>query len=102
MFNEPLPVGTRVIAVTNVGPVLEGQPGVVTGSFEMGRFFWRRKFYMCTFFGNVKIAVRPKEVDAYDHGRTLAEIERGVDSSLSVDEQMQQIRPLRAKGRDDG
>ena len=92
---ELISAGTPVIAVTNVGPVREGEVGFVTGSAELGPFFWKRHFYLCTFFGNVKVAVRPKEIDAYDHGRTFAEIERGVDPNASTGEQMLQIRPLR-------
>jgi hypothetical protein len=93
-----LPVGTPVIAVTTVGPVPEGDVGFITGTGELGSFLWKRRFYLCTFFGNVKVAMRPREIDAYNHGRTLGEIERGIDPTLSVAEQMLQIRPLREPG----
>ena len=90
-------VGTRVLAVRTVGAVEEGQPGIVTGVTEMGKLFWKKHFYLCTFFGNVKLAMQPNEISEYDHGRSLAELERGVDPNLSVAEQMLQIRPLRSK-----
>jgi hypothetical protein len=64
-------IGTRVVAVRSFGPVKEGQLGIVTGIAE-----WRSKpIYLCTFAGNVKITARPKEVEDYDHGCSLADLE---------------------------
>lgn len=90
-----LPVGTLVLATKNVGSVRDGQPGIVTGIVEQRYFFWKRPFYLCTFFGNVKVAMKPNEVTDYDHGRSLEELEQDEDESLSVVEQMQRIRPLK-------
>jgi hypothetical protein len=70
-----LQIGARVIAVRNIGPVKEGQPGIVTGIAEE-RWFWKSKpIYLCTFADNVRIAARPKEVEDYDHGYSLADLE---------------------------
>jgi hypothetical protein len=93
MPESALASGTPIIALTNTGPVPEGSPGIVTGSVELGPFFWRRRYYMCTFFGNVKHAMLRREIDVHEHGRTMAEIERGVDPTSSVAEQLHQIRP---------
>jgi hypothetical protein len=71
----PLQIGTRIIAIRNFGPVKEGQPGVITGIAEE-RWFWRsRLIYLCTFADNVKIAARPREIEDYDHGNSLADLE---------------------------
>lgn len=71
----PLPVSTRVVAVRNFGPITEGQPGIITGIAEQ-RFFWRSKLvYLCTFADGVKAAAKPNEIDNFDHGYTLAELE---------------------------
>jgi hypothetical protein len=95
MKQKRLPVGTLVLATRNVGPVRDGQPGIVTGVVEQRYFFWRRPFYLCTFLGNVKVAMKPNEVSDFDHGRSLEELEQDEDESLSVAEQMQRIRPLK-------
>ena len=77
-----LQMGARVVAVRSFGPVKEGQPGIITGIAEE-RWFWRsRPIYLCTFADNVKIAARPKEIDDYDHGYSLADLE--VPNFLSV------------------
>ena len=90
-----LPIGTLVLATKNVGPVRDGQPGIVTGVVEQRYFFWKRPFYLCTFFGNVKVAMKLNEVTDFNHGRSLEELEQDEDGSLSVAEQMQRIRPLK-------
>jgi hypothetical protein len=83
-------VGTRVLAVKNVGPVSDGQEGIVTAVHEV-QFLWRKRpIYLCTFLGNVKVAMKPSEIDDYDHGRTLQELEIEFDG-LSVNEQLQHI-----------
>ena len=71
----PLQIGTKIVAVGSFGPVKEGQPGIVTGIAEE-RWFWRLKpIYLCTFADNVKITARPKEVEDYDHGYSLTDLE---------------------------
>jgi hypothetical protein len=52
----PLPVGTKVVAVRNFGPVTEGQPGIITGTAEVPFFWWSRPTYLCTFADNVKVS----------------------------------------------
>ena len=70
-----LQIGATIIAVRNIGPVKEGTPGIVTGITEE-RWFWKSKLiYLCTFADNVRIAARPKEVEDYDHGYSLADLE---------------------------
>lgn len=91
MKHEVLVVGTKVIAIKETGPIREGQPGIVTGTVRLG--FWSRRFYLCTFHGGIPLAVRPKEVDAYDHGFSLAELQRTDEPGLSVAEQLGRLRP---------
>jgi hypothetical protein len=69
---SPLQIGTRVVAVRNFGPITEGQPGIITGIAEERWLWLSKRIYLCTFADNVKIAARPKEVDDYDHGYSLA------------------------------
>jgi len=95
MKQKLLPVGTLVVATKNVGPVQDGQPGIVTGVVEQRYFFWKRAFYLCTFFGNVKVAMKPNEISDFDHGRSLEELERDEDMNMSVAAQMQRIRPVK-------
>ena len=70
----PLPVGTKIIAIRNIGQVREGAPGIITGVVKMPFFFWSKPMYLCTFAENLKIAARPEEIDDYDHGYTLEPI----------------------------
>jgi hypothetical protein len=69
-------IGTRVIAVRNFGPIKEGQPGIVAGIAAERWFRLSKPIYLCTFADNVKIAARPKEVEDYDHGYSLADLEK--------------------------
>lgn len=85
-----LPVGAEVIAVRNFGPIQEGAPGIITGTADYPFLFWSRPMYLCTFHGNLKIAAKPKEVEAFKHGYTLATLEKS-DPSFT------DIRPLNPK-----
>ena len=40
----------------------------------MGSFLWKKPMYMCTFFGNVKCAMKPSEIDEYEHGYSREQI----------------------------
>jgi hypothetical protein len=72
----PLQVGTKVQAVRNFGPVKNGALGIITGAAEL-RVFWRsRPTYLCTFADNIKCHARPKQIEAYEHGYILEELER--------------------------
>jgi len=71
----PLPIGTRIVAVRNFGPVQDGAPGIITGTAEYPFFWWSRPYYLCTFAGNLKIAEKPKEIDDFDHGYSMAALE---------------------------
>jgi hypothetical protein len=53
----------------------ESQPGIVTGIAEEPWFWWRKPIYLCTFAYNVKIAARPQEVEDFDHGYSLTDLE---------------------------
>jgi hypothetical protein len=72
---SPVPIGTRVIATRNFGPIREGTPGIITGTTKVPFLFWQRFYYLCTFAENMKVAARPKEIDDFDHGRTLEDLE---------------------------
>jgi len=52
-----LPVGSKVWAVCNFGPVTEGVPGIITGVAE-ARLFWQSPMYLCTFANNMKVRAR--------------------------------------------
>jgi len=92
MLRPLLSIGTKIIAVRNIGPVREGQPGIITGLIQVPFFFWSRTAYLCTFFGNLKIAAYPKEVDDFNHNFSLEALEE-TQSEKSVAEQLRAIRP---------
>lgn len=95
MKTKLFPVGTFVVAIKDIGPVRDGQPGIVTGVVEQGFAFWKRQIYLCTFFGNVMAAMKPNEVSDFDHGYSREQLEEPKDGNLSVAELMKRIRPLR-------
>jgi hypothetical protein len=71
-----LPIGARIIAVRDLGPIPERAPGIITGTtVKPFLFFWQRFYYLCTFADNVKVAARPQDVESFDHGRTLQQLE---------------------------
>ena len=72
----PLPVGAKVQAVRNVGPVKEGTPGIIRGVADISFLWWSRPAYLCTFAGNMKVHARPNEIEAYNHGHSLKELEQ--------------------------
>jgi len=79
----PLPVGSKVWAVCNFGRVTEGAPGIITGAVDV-RFFWQSPTYLCTFANNMKVHARPKDIERYNHGHSLEELEQpDFDSILS-------------------
>ena len=95
MKTKLFPVGIFILAVKNIGPVRDRQPGIVTGVVEVPFFFWKRPMYLCTFFGNVKVAMKQSEVTEFNHGHSREQLEEPEDGSLSPAEQMQRIRPLK-------
>lgn len=71
-----LQFGTKVQAVRNFGPVKEGAPGIITGVADIPSFWRSRPAYLCTFADNMKVHARPKQIEAYDHGYNLDELEQ--------------------------
>ena len=71
-----LQFGTKVQAVRNFGPVKEGAPGIITGVADIPSFWRARPAYLCTFADNMKVHARPKQIEAYDHGYNLDELEQ--------------------------
>jgi len=71
----PLSVGSRVWAVCKIGSVTKGTPGIITGAAE-ARFFWQSPTYLCTFANNMKVRVRPKDIEPYNHAHSLEELEQ--------------------------
>ncbi len=61
----PLPVGTRIIAARDFGPIIKGQPGIVTGRVR-GR--WLRAAYACTFLGTIRVTAQRRRITACEHG----------------------------------
>ena len=74
--NLPLPVGTKVLAIRDFGPIKEGAPGIITGTMEIPFFFWKRQAYLCTFADNIKISAKPSEIDDFEHNHSLEELEQ--------------------------
>jgi hypothetical protein len=72
----PLPVGAKVQAARNIGPVKEGTPGIIRGVADFSFLWWSRPAYLCTFAGNMKVHARPNEIEAYNHGHSLKELEQ--------------------------
>jgi hypothetical protein len=72
----PLQVGTKVRAVRNFGPVKDGTPGIITGVADISFFWGSRPAYLCTFADNMKVHARPKEIEAFNHGHSLEELEQ--------------------------
>ena len=64
------------MAVRDVGPVKEGAPGIITGSASYRFFFWTRPMYLCIFADNLKIAARANQINDYDHGYALEDLEQ--------------------------
>jgi hypothetical protein len=71
----PLPVGTRVVAVRDFGPIRKGLPGIITGTAREPFFQGNRLIYLCTFADNMKSLTRPTEIDSSDHGYSLDDLE---------------------------
>jgi len=71
----PLRVGSKVRAVCKFGSVKEGTPGIITAVAGV-RFFWQSLTYVCTFADNIKVSVRPKDIEAYNHEHSLEELEQ--------------------------
>jgi hypothetical protein len=72
----PLKVGTKVHAIRNFRPVKEGAPGIITGIADVSFFGWSRPTYLCTFADNIKAHARPKQIEAFDHGHCLDELQQ--------------------------
>ena len=70
----PLQVGSEVWAVCKFGSVAEGTPGIITG-VAAGRYFWQSPAYLCTFADNRKVRARPTDIEVYNHGHSLQELE---------------------------
>jgi hypothetical protein len=75
-LRSPVPISTRIVATHDFGPIREGQPGIITGTTKAPFLFWQRFYYLCTFAGNMRVAPRPKDIDDFDHGRTLEYLEQ--------------------------
>jgi hypothetical protein len=70
-----LPVGAKVVAVRDFGPIRKGLPGEITGTAKEPFFQGNRTVYLCTFAGNMKSLVRPKEVESSNHDYSLDDLE---------------------------
>jgi len=86
-------IGTSIIAIKDVGVVRDGQPGIITGIGEQKSFLRNWPVYMCTFLGNVRVDMKPGEVDDHPHGYSIQQLSEPEDKSLSVAEQLRQIMP---------
>ena len=62
----PLPVGSRIVAVRNFGPVKAGEGGIITDTVELPSLWKSRPMYLCLFANNLRIAARPGEIALAD------------------------------------
>jgi len=83
----PLPVGTRVQAARNFGPIKKGTPGIITDMADISFFCWSRATYVCTFAENKRVHARPRQIAAYEHGYSIEELEQP-DFASSLSRQM--------------
>src|SRR5262245_7175832 len=72
----PLPVGTRVQAARNFGPIKKGAPGIITDVADVSFLCWSRPAYVCTFAGNKRVHARPRQIAVYEHGYSIEELEQ--------------------------
>ena len=72
----PLPVGTRVQAARNLGPIKKGTPGIITDVADISFFCWSRATYVCTFAENKRVHARPKHIGVYEHGYSIEELQQ--------------------------
>jgi hypothetical protein len=70
-FLTSLPVGTRVIAANDFGPIIKGQLGIVTELAVGRRGFWRGTAYACTFLGGIKVTAWSRHIREYGHTCTF-------------------------------
>jgi hypothetical protein len=74
--NLSLPVGTKVQAIRNFGPVKKGVPGIVTDVTAISFLWWSRPMYLCTFANNIKVHAPARQIAAYQHGYSIEELEQ--------------------------
>ncbi len=67
-FFASLPIGTRVIADRDFGPIIKGQLGIITDLVRSRRGLWRRAVHVCTFLGGIRVTARRTYIKEYDHG----------------------------------
>ena len=72
----PLKVGSKIQAARNFGAVKKSTPGMITGVADLRVFWWSRPAYLCTFANNMSVHARPKQIQAYEHGYNLEELEQ--------------------------
>jgi hypothetical protein len=103
LLELPLPVGSEVWAICKLGTVAEGAPGIITGVAD-ARFFWQSPTYLCTFANNRKVRARAKDIEAYNHGHSLQELEHpNLDSiqsrrmALRAEQLLSRQRPTRRR-----
>jgi hypothetical protein len=94
----PLPVGSKVWAVCKFGSVAEGTPGIITGAAD-ARFFWQSPTYLCTFADNRKARARPKDIEVYNHGHSLEELEQPHLKSILSRRMTLRAQQLRSRQR---
>jgi len=70
-LHAKLPPGATVSAAVDFGPVIRGQPGMVTGQTPGGWLPWRRATYFCTFLGCINVVATRRQIVPYDHGCSL-------------------------------
>jgi FAD/FMN-containing dehydrogenase len=74
-FITSLPVGTRVIASKNFGPITKGQLGIVTELAVRRRRFWKRTAYACTFLRGIRVTASSRHIRRHDHACTSEMLE---------------------------
>ncbi len=67
-YFAPLPIGTRIIAARDFGPIIKGQFGIVTCLERCRRGLWLSTKYVCTFLGNIRVTAESRHITECDHG----------------------------------
>lgn len=63
-----LPPGTSVNATVDFGPIMRGQPGIITGRIPGTWLPWRRAVYVCAFLGGISVTATRSQIMRHQHG----------------------------------
>ncbi|HEY1930618.1 MAG TPA: hypothetical protein VGG99_01275 [Acetobacteraceae bacterium] len=62
-----LPIGTLIVARSDRGPIVKGQPGIIAGPPAGSRLLWWRRAYPCVFLGCIHVPMPRRRVKVLSH-----------------------------------